>query len=115
LKPEREEFPLSFRVTNNGTMLRGLTASIEAICKNPADKAQKATIESTSSVKAAKIAPNGTVVAHFTTTGATPSTVTLTGNFFNGRFSGLLTSNFLTNCNGFREFEAVPAPKGSGK
>ena len=115
LKPEREEFPLSFRVTNNGTMLRGLTASVEAICNNPADKTQKTTIESTSSVKAAPIAPNGTVVAHFTTTGATPSTVTLTGNFFNGRFSGLLTSNFLTNCNGFREFEAVPAPKGSGK
>jgi len=113
LKPEREEFPLSFRVTDNGTMLRGLTASIEAICVNPADKNQKATIESTSSVKAAPIAPNGTVVAHFTTTGATPSTVTLTGNFFQGRFTGLLTSNFLTNCNGFREFEAVPAPKGS--
>lgn len=114
LKSEREEFPLSFRVTDNGTMLRGLTASLEAICKNPADKQQKTTIESTSSVKAARIAPDGTVVAHFTTTSATPSTVTLTGNFFNGRFSGLLTSNFLTNCDGFREFEAVPAPKGSG-
>ncbi len=115
LKSEREEFPLSFRVTNNGTMLRGLTAAMEATCTNPADKRLKTTIEASSSVKEARINPNGTVVAHFSTAGATPSTVTLTGNFFNGRFSGLLTSNFLTNCEGFREFEAVPAPKGSGK
>jgi hypothetical protein len=54
------------------------------------------------------IAPDGSVVAHFATTGATPTTVTLTGNFFGGRFNGLLTSQFL-NCSGFREFEAVPA------
>lgn len=115
LKKEREEFPLSFRVTDNGTMLRGLTAAMEATCKNPADKRLKTTIEASTSVKEAQITPSGTVVAHFTTKGATSSTVTLTGSFFNGRFSGLLTSNFLTNCEGFREFEAVPAPKGSGK
>ena len=48
-------------------------------------------------------------------TGATPTTVTLTGSFFNGRFSGLLTSSFLGNCSGFREFEAVPAPKEKAK
>jgi hypothetical protein len=107
LKPEREEFPLSFKVTKGGTMLRGLTASLEAICKAP--DGTKVTIESTSSVKEVPIAPDGSVAAHFATTGATPTTVSLTGNFFGGRFSGLLTSEFL-NCKGFREFEAVPAP-----
>jgi hypothetical protein len=107
LKPEREEFPLTFRVTDDGTMLRGLTASVEAICKGPA-KDQKATIEATSAVKSVPIAPDGSVVAHFATTSGTPATVSLTGNFFGGRFSGLLTSEFL-NCKGFREFEAVPA------
>ncbi len=109
LKKEREEFPVNFRVTDNGRMLRGLTASLEAICKTP-DNKNKVTIESTSSIKEVPIAPNGTVVAHFATTGATPSIVTLTGSFFENRFSGLLTSNFNTNCNGFREFEAVPVP-----
>ena len=113
LKSEREEFPLTFRVTNEGTILRNLRASVEAICK-PAS-GQKVTIEATSSVKSVPITPNGSVVAHFLTTGATPTTVTLTGNFFNGRFSGLLTSSFLGNCAGFREFEAVPASMGSGK
>lgn len=113
VKPEREEFPLTFRVTNGGTMLRGLSASMEAICKGPT-KAQNVTIEATSAVKSAPIAPDGSVVAHFTTMSATPSTVTLTGSFFDGRFSGVLTSSFLGNCSGYREFEAVPAPKGSG-
>jgi hypothetical protein len=108
LKPEREEFPLTFKVTDHGTMLRGLTASMEAICRGPA-KDQKVTIEASSAVKSVPIAPDGSVVAHFATAGATPSTVTLTGSFFGGRFTGLLTSEFL-NCKGFREFEAVPAP-----
>jgi hypothetical protein len=108
LKPEREEFPLTFKVTNGGTMLRGLNAAVEAICRGPA-KDQKVTIEATSAVKSVPIAPDGSVVAHFATTGATPTTVTLTGNFFGGRFNGLLTSQFL-NCSGFRQFEAVPAP-----
>lgn len=107
LKKEREEFPVDFRVTDNGTMLRNLSAPLEAICKTP-DNKNRVTIESTSSVKEVPIAPNGQVVAHFTTTGATPTTVTLIGNFFDNRFSGTLTSNFNTNCNGFREFEAVP-------
>jgi hypothetical protein len=107
LKPERKSFPLTFRVTNGGTMLRGLTASVEAICKGPA-KGQKTTIEASSSVKSVPIAPDGSVVAHFATTGATPTTVTLTGSFFAGRFNGLLTSEFLGNCLGFRQFEAVP-------
>ena len=34
-----------------------------------------------------------------------------------GRFAGIITSTFLGNCSGFREFEAVPAPakKNTGK
>jgi hypothetical protein len=112
LKPEREEFPLEFKVTKGGTVLRGLTASVEAICKGP--NKEKVTIEATSTVKSVPIAPDGSVVAHFATTGATPTVVTLTGNFFGGRFNGLLTSAFL-NCAGFREFEAVPAPPPKSK
>jgi hypothetical protein len=107
LKSERESFPLTFKVTDGGTMLRGLNASVEAICKGPA-KGQKTTIEATSTVKSVPIAPDGSVVAHFATTGATPTTVTLIGNFFDGRFNGQLTSEFLGNCLGFRQFEAVP-------
>lgn len=109
LKKEREEFPVNFTVTNGGRMIRGFSASLEAICKTSPEN--KVTIEATSAVKEVPIAPNGTVVAHFTTTGPTPTTVTLTGSFFENRFSGLLTSNFNTNCNGFREFEAVPVPQ----
>ena len=57
----------------------------------------------------ARIAPDGTVVAHRITSGATPSILSLTGNFFNGRFTGEINSNFL-DCAGFRQFEAVLAP-----
>lgn len=105
LKSQREEFPLSFRVTQGGTMLTGFRAAVEAVCRGP--NKEKVTREAASSVRSVPIAPNGDVVAHFATTGATPSTVTLTGSFFSGRFTGLLTSSFL-NCSGFREFEAVP-------
>lgn len=109
-KKEREEFPVSFHVTAHGTMLRGLKLPLEAICKGPV-AALNQTIESQASVKEARIAPDGTVVAHFLTTGATPAVVSLNGSFFDGRFSGLITSSFLGNCLGFREFEAVAAPK----
>lgn len=104
LEAEREEFPLSFRVTQGGTVLSGLSAQVGAICVGP--NKEKTVIEASSSVKSVPIAPDGTVVAHFATTGATPSTVTLTGNFFDGRFSGQLLSEFLT-CQGLRQFEAV--------
>jgi hypothetical protein len=109
-KKEREEFPVSFHVTAHGTMLRGLKLPLEAICKGPV-AALNQTIESQASVKEARIAPDGTVVAHFLTAGATPAVVSLNGSFFDGRFSGLITSSFLGNCLGFREFEAVAAPK----
>jgi hypothetical protein len=114
LKSDQEEFALTFKVTKGGTVLQGLSASMEAVCKGPT-KAQNVTIEASSTVKSVKIAPDGSVVTHFATTGATPTTVTLTGNFFGGRFTGLLTSSFLGNCFGFREFEAVPEPKGPKK
>jgi hypothetical protein len=104
----REEEPLSFKVTKGGTMLSGLLAYAEAICQ-AAPKAPTVTIESTVAIRKARIAPDGTVVAHRITTGATPTIISLTGNFFNGRFTGEINSNFL-DCAGFRQFEAVLAP-----
>jgi hypothetical protein len=112
LKKEREEFPLTFRVTDGGTMVRGLSAAMEGVCKGPTP-AQNVKIEPTTGVRAVKISPDGSVVAHFLTAGATPTTVTFTGSFFGGRFTGLITSSFLGNCSGFREFEAVPEATGS--
>jgi hypothetical protein len=106
VKEERKTLPLSFSVNRDGTELRGLSASVNAVCLAPT-AAQNVTIEAKSSVQSARIAPDGGVVAHFTTTGATPSTVTLEGRFFNGRFVGVLSSSFLGNCFGNREFEAV--------
>lgn len=105
LKAEREGFPLSFRVTHGGTVLSGLSAKVGAVCLGP--NKEKTVIEASSAVRSVPIAPDGSVVAHFATTGATPSTVTLTGNFFDGRFSGQLISEFLS-CQGLRQFEAVP-------
>jgi hypothetical protein len=119
LKGEQEEFPLTFTVAKNGTELRGLNAAVEAFCAPPipipAPFPPLASVptEATSAVKSARISPEGTVVAHFVTPGATPTVanvVSLTGAFFNGRFTGILSSSFLGNCRGFREFEAVPAP-----
>jgi hypothetical protein len=119
LKSEREEFPLGFKVTKNGTELSGLNAAVEAFCAPaipapaPFPPLPSIPTEATSAVKSARISPAGTVVAHFVAPGATPAApniVSLTGTFFKGRFTGILTSSFLGNCLGFREFEAVPAP-----
>jgi hypothetical protein len=115
-KTEQEEAPLSFKVTKGGTELRGLATETEASCTPP-----KLTPEpwpplpsvptaANSRVMSARISPTGVVVAHFLTTGATLTAVSLKGTFFAGRFSGSITSTFLGNCSGFREFEAVPAP-----
>jgi hypothetical protein len=103
---EREEFPLTFKVTDGGTVLRGFNAAAEAFCKGPT-KAENVTIESTAAVHKGRIAPDGSVVARTLSSGTTPSLVALTGNFFNGRFTGELKSTFAT-CAGFRQFEAVP-------
>jgi hypothetical protein len=104
-KTEQEEFPLSFRVTDAGTMLRGLNAPIEAIC-HAATPAGNVTIEAVSAIHHARIAPDGSVVGRTRSNGEIPSIVALTGNFYNGRFTGELTSAF-ANCTGFRQFEAV--------
>jgi hypothetical protein len=104
-KSEPEEFPLSFKVTDGGTMLRGLNAAVEAIC-HAATPAGNVTIEAVSAIHHARIAPDGSVVGRTRSSGAIPSIVALTGNFYNGRFTGELTSAF-ANCTGFRQFEAV--------
>jgi hypothetical protein len=104
----REEEPLTFKVTKGGTMLTGLVGYAEAICRGAA-KTDVVTIESTAAIHKARIAPDGTVVARSAGHGATPALVNLTGNFYNGRFTGEINSTF-ANCAGFRQFEAVLAP-----
>jgi hypothetical protein len=104
----REEEPLTFKVTDGGTTLVGLVGYAEAICRG-AVKTDVVTIESTAAIHKARIAPDGTVVARSASLGATPAIVTLTGNFYNGRFTGEINSTF-ANCAGFRQFEAVLAP-----
>ncbi len=103
----REEEPLTFKVTKGGTMLEGLVGYAEAICRGP-NKGESVTIESTATIHKARIAPDGTVVATSANHGANPALVNLTGNFYNGRFTGEINSTF-ANCAGFRQFEAVPA------
>jgi hypothetical protein len=107
-KKEQEEFPATFRVTDGGTMLRGLSAESEAFCSGPT-KAENTVIEATSVIKSARIAPDGSVAGRTVTKGATPNVITLTGSFYNGRFTGELLSTFAT-CRGFRQFEAVLQP-----
>jgi hypothetical protein len=115
-KTEQEEAPVTFKVTKNGTELRGLATETEASCAQPMLTPEpwppppRVSTAANSRVKSARISPAGTVVAHFVTTGATPTAVSLNGAFFDGRFAGTITSSFLGNCSGFREFEAVPAP-----
>lgn len=104
-KKEQEEFPATFKVTEGGTMLQGLNAGAEAICKGPT-KAENTTIESIAVIKSARIAPDGSVAGRTETKGTTPTVITLTGSFFNGRFSGEINSTF-ASCAGFRQFEAV--------
>ncbi len=122
-KTEQEESPLTFKVTNGGTELRGLATETEASCSQPRLTPEpwpplpSVPIEASSLIKSARISPTGRVVAHLLTTGVTPTAVSLNGTFFAGRFAGTITSTFLGNCSGFREFEAVPAPakKTTGK
>jgi hypothetical protein len=102
---EREEWPISFNVTNGGTMLRNLKAEAETICKGPTRK-QNVTIEVSAYLRNARIAPDGTVFGVTKSKGTEPWTVTLTGSIFEGRFQGELSTS-RTNCTGYRTIDAI--------
>ncbi len=102
---EREEWPIEFSVTSNGTMLRNLNLEAETTCKGPT-KAQNVKLEVPAHLRNAKIAPDGTVFG--VTKSAAPEewTVTLTGSIFQGRFQGELSTSH-ANCTGYRTIDAT--------
>ncbi len=102
---EREEWPIEFKVTSNGTVLRNLNVEAETTCKGPT-KAQNVKLEVPAHLRNAKIAPDGTVFG--VTKSAAPEewTVTLTGSIFQGRFQGELSTSH-ANCTGYRTIDAV--------
>lgn len=102
---EREEWPISFSVRGNGTVLRNLQLEAETTCKGPT-KAQDVKTEVSAFLRNAKIAPDGTVFG--VTKSAAPEewTVTLTGSIFHGRFQGELTTSY-KNCTGYRTIDAI--------
>jgi hypothetical protein len=102
---EREEWPIEFKVTGNGTMLRNLSLEAETTCKGPT-KAQDVKLEVPAHLRNAKIAPDGTVFGVTKTSGPEEWTVTLTGSIFQGRFQGELTTAH-ANCTGYRTIDAV--------
>jgi hypothetical protein len=102
---EREEWPIEFSVTSNGTELRNLNVEAETTCKGPT-KAQDVKLEVPAHLRNARIAPDGTVFG--VTKSAAPEewTVTLTGSIFQGRFQGELSTS-RANCTGYRVIDAV--------
>jgi hypothetical protein len=99
---ERKSAPAHFKVADDGQVLVGLRARVEARCTTGA---ASTTTFATVAVKRAHIAPDGSVTAERHTTGPTPALVTLAGNLHEGHFSGELTTSFL-NCTGTRQVEA---------
>lgn len=102
---EREEWPIEFKVTSNGTVLRNLSLEAETTCKGPT-KAQDVKLEVPAHLRNAKIAPDGTVFGVTKTSGPEEWTVTLTGSIFQGRFQGELSTAH-ANCTGYRTIDAV--------
>lgn len=104
-KKEREEWPIEFKVTSKGTMLRNLSLEAETTCKGPT-KAQDVKLEAPAHLRNAKIAPDGTVFGVTKTSGPEEWTVTLQGSIFQGRFQGELSTS-RANCTGYRTIDAV--------
>ncbi len=104
-KKEQEEWPIEFKVTSGGTVLRNLNVEAETTCKGPT-KAQDVHLEIASHLSNAKIAPDGTVFGVTKTSGPEEWTVTLTGSIFQGRFQGELSTSH-ANCKGYRTIDAV--------
>lgn len=102
---EREEWPIEFKVTSNGTALRNLSLEAETTCKGPT-KAQDVKLEIAAHLRNAKIAPDGTVYGVTKTSGPEEWTVTLEGSIFQGRFQGELSTAH-ANCTGYRTIDAV--------
>jgi hypothetical protein len=102
---EREEWPITFNVNGDGTMLRNVKLEAETVCKGPT-KDKDVTIEIPAYLSHAKIAPDGTVFGVDTTEGPEVWTVTLKGSIFQGRFQGELSISH-ANCTGFRTIDAI--------
>jgi hypothetical protein len=102
---EREEWPITFKIDGNGTMLRNVKLEAETICKGPT-KYQDVTIEVPAHLSHARIAPDGTVYGVTTTAGPEVWTVTLSGSIFQGRFQGELSISH-ANCTGYRGIDAI--------
>lgn len=102
---EREEWPITFSVGNNGGTLKNLKVEAETICAGPT-KAQNVKIEVPALLKHARIAPDGTVFGVSKTAGPEVWTVTLVGSLFHGRFQGELSTS-RSNCTGYRTIDAV--------
>jgi hypothetical protein len=102
---QREEWPITFSVNGDGTMLRNLKLEAETVCKG-ATKDKDVTIEIPAFLSHAKIAPDGTVFGVDTTKGPEVWTVTLSGSIFQGRFQGELSISH-ANCTGYRTIDAI--------
>ncbi len=101
----REESPITFNVTGNGTMLKNVQLEAETKCTGPT-KYQDVVIEIPAHLSHAKIAPDGTVYGVTTTTGPEVWTVTVSGSIFQGRFQGELSISH-ANCTGYRSIDAI--------
>jgi hypothetical protein len=109
---QREESPITFKVSGGGTMLRNVKLEAETICKGPT-KYQDVAIEIPAFLSHARIAPDGTVYGVDTTAGPEVWTVTLSGSIFQGRFQGELSISH-ANCTGYRTIDAIQERTGKG-
>jgi uncharacterized Zn finger protein (UPF0148 family) len=104
---KQPRLPLSFAVVDGGTRVVHLRASVEGVCTTTGRSGEEVPLTIKTALRAARIAPDGTVIAERKTKEAEPQRVTFVGQLLDGSLIGTVTTSF-GNCSGSRKFEAVP-------
>ncbi|MGV1048186.1 MAG: hypothetical protein ACOYD4_06655 [Solirubrobacterales bacterium] len=105
--------PLSLEVVGGGERVVHLHTKMEVGCAGPTSLSPATKLTVKTALRAARIAPDGTVVGRMLAKNSTePQYVTFVGQLFDRQLSGTLTTAF-GRCSGSREIEAVPVKKSS--
>jgi hypothetical protein len=104
--PPKPTPSLNLKVVDGGTTVVHLHTSIEVSCPGPTDLSPESKVTVKTALRAARIAPDGTVVGRMLAKGTEPEYVTFVGQLFDRRLSGTLTTAF-GPCSGTREIEAI--------
>lgn len=96
---------LTFEVTGRGKALRDLRGPVWVNCQGPSP-AQGTVATVDARIRAARVAPDGTVVGRALSHGEPGSYVTVAGRLRRGRFSGTVTATS-ASCSGSRQFAAA--------